>query len=71
MPKADDRGYLLSRANTERELASAATDPAVAVIHNQLADEYEARASDVSCDVTALRVVGEAPSEEKGSGSVD
>jgi len=59
MPNADDRGYLLSRANTERKLAAEATDPAVALIHNQLADEYEARASDVSCEKPALRVVGD------------
>ncbi len=71
MPNADDRGYLLSRANAERELAAEATDPGVALIHNQLADEYEARASDMSSEKSALRVVGEAPSRAEGSASVD
>jgi hypothetical protein len=44
---------------------------AVALIHNQLADEYEARASDVSGERPTLRIVGDAPSGDKGSGSVD
>jgi hypothetical protein len=71
MPNADDRGYLLSRANTERELAAEATDPASALIHNQLADEYEARARDVAGEQPTLRVVSEAPSDAKSSASVD
>ncbi len=50
---------MLSRANAERELAAAATDPAAALIHTQLADEYEARASDMSDEKPPLRIVGE------------
>ncbi len=65
MANEDERGYLISRANAERELAIAATDPAVARIHNQLADEYEERTSDPTDEKPALRKVGE------GSGSLD
>lgn len=59
MLSVDDRGYWRSRANTEREAAAAATDPTVTLIHSQLADEYEARAEDITCQKPALRVVGD------------
>jgi hypothetical protein len=43
---AADRAYFLLRAKAEQDLAAAATDPTVELIHQQLADEYEARADD-------------------------
>lgn len=66
MSSTDERGYLLTRANAERELAAAANNPAIALIHNQLADEYEERASDVSHKQSALREISERPGGNEG-----
>ena len=38
----DDTEYFRKRAVTERTLAVTVSDPAVAAIHNQLAERYEA-----------------------------
>ena len=42
----DDTKYFHRRALAERTLAVTASDPAVAAIHNQLAERYEALVSE-------------------------
>lgn len=63
MPSPEDRAYLSSRALEERRIAGETTDRSAALIHLQLADEYEARAADMTADKVALRVVREGPAE--------
>ena len=66
MPSTADRAYLLSRAKEERDLAADATNPTVALIHQQLADEYGERADDETGEEVAPRGVCEAPGVDKG-----
>ena len=44
MPELNDRAYFTDRAETERKAAEAATDPAVAKIHREMAANYSKQA---------------------------
>ena len=43
---SDDRSYFAARARGERHLAECASNPAVAEIHRQLAQEYERKSTE-------------------------
>lgn len=47
MKRLDDFDYLVARARQERAIASACEDDAVALVHLEMADEYERRAREM------------------------
>ena len=58
MTEQSDQDYYAARARVERALSDTATDPAIAIIHTQLADRYEALAAGLDSMPQLLRVVG-------------
>ena len=58
MTEQSDQDYYTARAAVERALSDTATDPAIAIIHTQLADRYEALAAGPDSVPQPLRVVG-------------
>lgn len=48
MSDHDDRAYFTARAQRERAIGSTCEDNALALVHLQMADEYERRAARVA-----------------------